>query len=898
MLFSNYKIIMELCGSLQEALEYMQESQTSELTTDCILAVNSITDYINADKDSVKSDGIFYKAEQIKNMLTEMKNGISYQIDDLVALSRDFCDALKSEINVKLKVLFVAELGSKWDSMESVYNAMKNRSDCEVQVVLQPIFRAVKQSDGSVRKEEIYEDYLTPMGIEHISYKNYSFEKEAPDMTFISQPYESVTIPMFWPENIVKYSKLVFLPYYTALTLYNRVFSAGEAFFDLNVQKYAWKIACQSDTMAGYYRGIASEKGKNVVVSGLPKWDHVVNAAEAHISIPETWQKKLEGKKVFLWNTHFSTESSPSDILNKGVDFIKLFKNNKDAALIWRPHPMTETVIKTYMPGRLKDYIQLKRMVESADNMVMDTNTSYLPAFYCADALISDYSSLIEQYLFMNKPILMLVKHSIANGRREYITVDDLFDFSKIPFASTIAEQKEFIDAIISRNDVGSEDRNYLLNRYFSLADGKCGERFADIVIKDYIKDCTAECGDLYFDNNKTVIVGPYSDSQPCIKQLMQNGTDFCMVREFLADNEKVECEVISETELSNYSAELVVITDRKAAESIRQYLLNKHGLDRARVILFWNLYNYGVPLMLCDRVMQNPQNEEFEGIIIGGGNAKLGIITEQLKQSFCNLSVVHQDLYYQCKTLEYCLEAYPEKLKDLKYAVVELDGYSYFNYDVSTSAETEQYLSDGGFNLDAHNYAYDKNKALSFESTVEKIYEKKLDGINDMDLAIWQQVFPDVYECAEYEGFDADHNLKLRTKFVDAVDLKNYNYNTADITSFNKNVIQENIDAFTKLLQILRNIAPEIKIYAIVVPKYIEIEALSAYGTAGHKHYFLDIVKELQSQFDFSYIDFRQTSDISSDRSNYYDAEHLNYFGALRFTEHLNNAMFGDTTR
>ena len=57
------------------------------------------------------------------------------------------------------------------------------------------------------------------MGISHIPYFQYDISKELPDMAFISNPYESVTISKFWPENIAKFTRLVYLPYYTDMII-------------------------------------------------------------------------------------------------------------------------------------------------------------------------------------------------------------------------------------------------------------------------------------------------------------------------------------------------------------------------------------------------------------------------------------------------------------------------------------------------------------------------------------------------------------------------------------------------------------------------------------------------------------------------------------------------------
>lgn len=222
------------------------------------------------------------------------------------SLIDEFSVECKNNIEYKLKVLFVAELGGKWDSMDSVYHAFMKRDDCEVDVVIEPVFRQQTGADGITRREVICEDFLTPMGINNIPYQNYDIEKTAPDMTFISQPYESCTIPTFWPENISKVSRLVYLPYYCAITMKKEGFVTFNAFKNMNVQKYSWKIACQSEQMKKYYVEYDSNRGENVLVTGLPKWDYVLQHNKDNTPCPNNWKKKINGRKVFLWNNHYT----------------------------------------------------------------------------------------------------------------------------------------------------------------------------------------------------------------------------------------------------------------------------------------------------------------------------------------------------------------------------------------------------------------------------------------------------------------------------------------------------------------------------------------------------------------------------------------------------------------
>lgn len=487
MRFCYYKLINDLCASLKEAANYISQSGDTSLWPVCTEAADTIKNMLEINKDSVRSDNIFTLLNELGSELTACVNGKASE--NIEALIDSFAEECRNNIEYKLRVLFVADLGGKWDSMDSVYHEFKKRDDCQVDVVIQPYFRQQLGEDGVTRTETICEDYLTPMGIENIPYEDYDMEKIAPDMTFISQPYESCTIPMFWPENIAKFSRLVYLPYFNAISIKKEVTTAFTSLFNLDVQKYSWKIACQSETLKHYYEMYASEKGQNVIVTGLPKCDYPFKLNRKNTPCPQKWKNKIAGKKVFLWNSHFSPDNQGIKVLEQGMEFLKIFSSNKKAALIWRPHPLTEMIIKVYLPDKLPIYKRLLKFISDSDNIVIDKNSTYDCSFVWSDALISDYSSFADQYLLLDKPIIYTSPTNHMQTKIKYSTTDELFDFSKTKWACSVNEVKKFITDICDGNDDGAADRRYLLDNYFALSDGKAGERLVSVLINDFYSE-------------------------------------------------------------------------------------------------------------------------------------------------------------------------------------------------------------------------------------------------------------------------------------------------------------------------------------------------------------------------------------------------------------------------
>lgn len=493
--YSLFVYIHDMCTSLVEASEFIKTSEDrslcSQLLTDCGDVLEAIESTLNNEIDSVKEQKIFESISLCKEQAAELyriiQTGKAFHEDALTlvesvqALRRLFVDG----INVIYRIVFFAELGSKWDSMNSVYRAFKDRKDCDVAVVLAPIYRAVKSGE-TVLTDVIYEDYLTPMGIKHIPYQQYDISKDLPDMVFISNPYESVTLPQFWPENIAKYTRLVYLPYYTGMAISQE---SIKVHCYMPVAQYAWRIIAQSKKIKEIHQKYAPKHGDNILVTGLPKWDDIFWLKENPVDIDANWERRLRGKKVFLWNSHYAAKSNTSTLLQLGKDIIDFFGGRDDVALIWRPHPMTETIFKLYLPQYSSTWEKLKSDVEKADNMILDNNTSYNMSFQYSDALISDWSSMLTQYILTEKPILLLEKVQENVSRAQAENLDYIVHVDHLEHAATIEQIVEFIEQVVKGVDSTKEKRLQIIKDGMPEADGHVGERVCSLLLDELKKE-------------------------------------------------------------------------------------------------------------------------------------------------------------------------------------------------------------------------------------------------------------------------------------------------------------------------------------------------------------------------------------------------------------------------
>lgn len=374
-----------------------------------------------------------------------------------------FVQNLPEQVAYQVRAVFFAELGEKWDAMESVYEYMREDSRFDPIIVRTPVGRVVER-DGKREQEIIYKDFLTPMGLPSLGYDAYSIEDDCPELAFISQPYESCTLEQFWPEYIAKHTRLVYLPYFLPAIVLK---DYPTVLCQMRVYDVAWKVIGSNQKHYKYYCRYAHHGGTNMLVTGVPKIDPIIKAKEQGVPIPSGWGKIL-GKTVFLWNSWFDSNVSSLRFFN---DIFGWFAAHPDCTLIWRPHPMTETVIKLYNPEHYSDLQQYFLRAENASNVILDRETSYLPAFSYSNAQISDHSSLMQQYLLMDKPLLWVNTLSASITQEEFIST------KWMERASTAADILGFLGRVVQGKDSNAELRKQIIRRELPMADGRCGER-------------------------------------------------------------------------------------------------------------------------------------------------------------------------------------------------------------------------------------------------------------------------------------------------------------------------------------------------------------------------------------------------------------------------------------
>ena len=238
-------------------------------------------------------------------------------------------ETFEKEVPNKKEIVFFPYNASMWDSLESIYLAALEDTDCLVYCVPIPYYE--KNPDGSFGQLH-YELDKFPFNIDVISYLDYDFKERRPG-----------TI-------------------------------------------YAHKVIVQSENM------------KQIYVN-----EFIKAAAENGLSGSYT------DRKIVFYNTTIAAFLENKDImLNKIEDSLDFFYHQKDdVALLWRPHPLMESTIKSMSPQLWDRYHSIVENYVSQGWGIYDDTSDLNRAILLSDCYYGDSSSVVQLYQETGKPIMI-----------------------------------------------------------------------------------------------------------------------------------------------------------------------------------------------------------------------------------------------------------------------------------------------------------------------------------------------------------------------------------------------------------------------------------------------------------------------------------------------------------
>lgn len=351
-------------------------------------------------------------------------------------------------------VVFICGYPQGWNSLKSVYEAATGISSIKTYLVAWTGYK-YNDIDADSFWKSIDSNVL-------ISQKSnvVNIEKLTPDIIFRQEPYDEVYPEEYSAKNLLKISKLCYIPYaYNSSPDRHLAIEYNDTFFN-----YCYAIFADNNTVFKYCQEKALRSifysNMNFYNYGFPRFDLLNNINESC------------EYKTFLWIPRWSLDSVGNDktsFFEYVQKLLKCFESMPHISLIIRPHPgMFKNFIKRGAMT-LEDVNEFKNNIEAMPNVCLDEEADYIPSFQMADVLIADYSSLDVEFAVTGKPIIYCGDISQFNEDTKSLA-DNFY------IVSAWDELSKIIEMLIEKRDPKMHSRINAANEFKHSIDGKIGE--------------------------------------------------------------------------------------------------------------------------------------------------------------------------------------------------------------------------------------------------------------------------------------------------------------------------------------------------------------------------------------------------------------------------------------
>ena len=332
-----------------------------------------------------KSSGRIYK--NLRKSLIKVENSVKY------------------DIKVRLEIVFLPYKASMWDSLESVWMAADEDPDCDAYVVPIPYYD--RNQDGNFVKRH-YEGEDFPDYVPITRYDAYCLAERRPDVIYIHNPYDDgnyVTSvdPRFYSWELKKYTDcLVYIPYYSTTGGMSEGQSLLSSYF------YVDYIVAQCEKMIDLFDpAVPRDK---FLPFGSPKFDRVIRMCKNPPDPPETWREKMEGKKVYFYNTSINGMLADTEAFLKKMRYVfDEFRGRDDVCLVWRPHPLLESTFKSMRNIDYPEYIKVRDYFIDSELGIFDDTPDITETIALCDGYIGDAgTSVTSLFGIAGKPMFIL----------------------------------------------------------------------------------------------------------------------------------------------------------------------------------------------------------------------------------------------------------------------------------------------------------------------------------------------------------------------------------------------------------------------------------------------------------------------------------------------------------
>lgn len=223
-------------------------------------------------------------------------------------------------------------------------------------------------------------------------------------------------------------------------------------------------VSVSGKEVCGIYADAFAIEREKVVALGVPRTDMFFDKEYQQKVREKVFEKypQLRGKKLFVYAPTFRDIGQDRSRFSPDLDFEKLGEElPEDQILLICPHPlMTEPILQ-----------------KTCENILEIRDFSTNEMMFVSDGLITDYSSVIFEYVLLRRPIAFFCYDLATYNRGFYLRYPE-----DLP-GPVLLSQKELTDYLRDESSHTTDSRyEAFIDRYMGACDGRSGERIAEII--------------------------------------------------------------------------------------------------------------------------------------------------------------------------------------------------------------------------------------------------------------------------------------------------------------------------------------------------------------------------------------------------------------------------------
>jgi len=323
--------------------------------------------------------------------------------------------ALKKAEGTPIHVVFLCHRPAIWESLHSVYDAMKQDPDYKVTLIAIPnkkqlpdlgLIHEQYESEGA---EEFWKEEGCLNGYNYETGQWLDLQALKPDYVFFQTPYNICRPPQYHSHVISKYARICYISYYG-------VFYTDEITDECTPLDYMHDLSyyfTQNPMDHAYVENRLKQANAPVgcaVFTGYPRYDRI---AEYRSQTCDLWSTADSFKMV--WTPRWTTNEGNCHFFDYKDKIVDYCKDDPQLELAFRPHP--QAFKEWNATGELPEAeanIYKQNYVNS--NMHLDASDNYYPMLYTSDVLITDRSTILLDYFCTGKPIIYCMSNNVHDG--------------------------------------------------------------------------------------------------------------------------------------------------------------------------------------------------------------------------------------------------------------------------------------------------------------------------------------------------------------------------------------------------------------------------------------------------------------------------------------------------